>query len=276
MREQTSRRVGLAMKLAAIVGITATTIGTIAAWYLAGRLEATVDETLDVTQISLETLDQTITVADDVISNTEGALVAAAETLEGLVVTVDASSGVVADIESVMGELAPALRSTVIAIRDTAEAADGVDGVLRALDSVPFAPSYDPDEPFGTTLRTLSDDLAPLADALGSSAENLADFRRDADATRVDLMDFAAQVRELSTSVGASDLLLDRYRSTTEYARALTEQTDRSLSRDANFSRALIVLVGLAVAVAQVVPYWIGRELMSLVPPTSATSAPQG
>lgn len=260
------RRAGVAMQAAAIIGVAAAIVGTIAAWYLAGRLERTVDETLGVTQTSLITLDQTITVADEVISTTEAALVAAASTLEGLVVTVDSSTQVIGDLDAVLTELAPALDATIRAVRDTADAADAVDSVLRALDSVPFAPSYEPDEPFGATLRSLADDIEPLAAALGSGAESLGRFDADVAESATDLSLFAAEVRRLSTSVGEGDRLLDSYRATTANARVVAEQTEQDLARDVVFSRVLIVVVGLALAVAQIVPYWIGRELMNSAP----------
>jgi hypothetical protein len=65
----------------------------------------------------------------------------------------------------------------------------------------------------------------------------------------------------IDRSLDESRRLIERYRLSTAEAAALTTTTQEDLDRDVWLSRLLIVVLGVAIAVGQIAPFHIGREL---------------
>ncbi|MDH5291396.1 MAG: hypothetical protein OEY41_15485, partial [Acidimicrobiia bacterium] len=59
-------------------------------------------------------------------------------------------------------------------------------------------------------------------------------------------------------------------------ARQVAEEARRDLTRDENFPRIIILIAGLNVAVGQLVPLWVGSELIEEVTPTADETVPGG
>ncbi len=261
-RPSARRRAGLLMQAVAYVGLVATIVGTVAAWRLIGSFERTVGDSLDLTAETLVTLDESLTVAEDVTASVDDALASAEETLRAVVVSVEGSSAVVGRVDDLLGVAAPSVRSAVATLENVARVGATIDDVLSQLNDIPFGPDYRPPVPLGEQFDQLSRDLAPVADALEQGDGDLSLFADSSDelATRVGAL--ADAVGQVNRDLDQSEALLEAYRARADRAVTITGRADDDLDRDVTTTRILLVIVGLAVAVGQLVPFWVGKELV--------------
>jgi hypothetical protein len=102
----------------------------------------------------------------------------------------------------------------------------------------------------------------PIADSLEGAAAELGEFAEGSDALTAELAALAGDVEEVRRQLAGSEALLDAYRVTTADALDLAGTTRDDLGTDLARTRLLIVLLGLTFAVGQIVPAWVGRELL--------------
>lgn len=257
------------MQSVAYVGLVASLVGTIAAWRLIGRFESTVDETLGVTSESLVTLEQTITVAEAVVASVDDALVAAETSLTSLTASVGSTGAVLEEIEGLATTVAPSIDRAVTTLDDVADVGRTIDNVLGQLDRIPFGPDYSPPEPLGEQLDQLGRDLEPVATALGDSSSSLSDLRTSTDRLETSVRAFADAISKVNSDLDESEAILQQYRATAERAQILTAGVQADLDTDVRVTRILAVIVGLAVAVGQIVPFWVGKELVAAAESTT-------
>ena len=105
------------------------------------------------------------------------------------------------------------------------------------------------------------DDLRPIADDLRSSTTSLRDLSGSSDELVAQLAALDEDLTQLDTSLDQSTVLLETYRADTAEAIALAQDSLDDLDRDIALSRALAVVLALSIAVGQVAPFHIGREL---------------
>ncbi len=272
-RPAATRRAGLVMQGVAYVGLVATIVGVIAGWRLIGSFERTVGDSLDLTAESLVTLDESLTVAENVTASVDEALASAEESLRAVVVSVERSSAVVGRVDGLVGVVAPSLRSTVTTLENMARVGATIDDVLTQLSEIPFGPDYRPPLPLGDQLDQLSRDLAPVAEALESTEGDLSLFADSTDDLAMRVGELADAVGQVNRDLDQSEALLEAYRERASRAVTITDRADTDLDRDATTSRILLVIVGVAVAVGQVVPFWVGKELLARAREMEAAAA---
>ena len=145
--------------------------------------------------------------------------------------------------------------------------------MLRELSAVPFGPEYDPQPASATSVQAVRDDLQPIADDLSNASGTLSDLSASSDDVTDRLDALAIDLDAVDRSLDESRVLIDRYRQSTSDASALAAGTRDDLDRDVWLSRVLIVVLGLAIAVGQIAPYRIGRELARTPSPTGSLTA---
>lgn len=246
----------------AVLGLVAAVAGTISAWTVVGQLEETVDDSLLLTEATLVTLDDTIVLADGIVESISDSLDALEASLDTAAGSFGSATGVLADASTLSAEVAPSLTATEESIRDLADTAGLLDGFLRGLSAVPFAPDYDPDVGLATRLETIADDLGPAAQTLEGAGENLDEVIADLERFRSDVEDLRDSVAAIGAEVDSSSRLVDEYAARTDEAMILTVDTREDLDRDVAVTRAMIVLGGFAAALFTIVPAWVGRELV--------------
>lgn len=261
-RPHARRRAGRVMQIVGIVGVVAALVGTVAGYRFVGRFNGTVAESLDLTAQTVVTLERTITETEDVVVSVEGALSSAELALSDLVTAVGRSGDVVSQVDTIAGTVGPSVESAVATLDDAASVGRTIDSVLGQLDALPFGPNYDPDVPLGVQLERLSDDLEPVAQALGDSSEELGRFEESTADVEDSMRNLQASVARVNTELGESKSVLAEYRTAAERAAQLAADAQLDLDRDALWSKVMILIVGLAVAVGQIVPIWVGTELV--------------
>jgi methyl-accepting chemotaxis protein len=262
------RSLGRAVMVAAIVAAITCLIGIIVAWQLVGDLGRTTKSSLVIAGDTLATVDDTLDVADSVIQSVHGGIGTVQDSLTTLTTAVDDGSSTLGVVSDLTADIAPSVERIASGLGGLETAAATVDGVLQQLSDLPFGPDYDPEAGLASQVQLIRDDLQPIADDLTNASGTLSDLAASSDAVIARLDELSADLDDIERSLAESGELIERYRRSTADALALATTTREDLDRDIWLSRILIVVLGLAIAVGQVAPFRIGREL--------ARSGPRG
>lgn len=260
-RRVSVRAVGAAMMSVAALGVVVALVGTVLAWQSIGQLGTSVDRSLVLGEEALSSVDATLDIAEDAFEALDQGLETVAGALEAVSLVVTETAGV-SDAASVLaGEVAPSLDRVDEALGTLQGVTGSIDTVLRQLSQLPFGPNYDPDTSFDAAIAGIRSDLAPIADSLREAAAELDGFAEGTGELRAATDQLAVDVTILRGSLAGTGALIDTYRITASNAVELAEESRADLDDEIGRSRLLVVLLGLAFALAQFVPAWIGREL---------------
>lgn len=250
------------MVAVAVVGAVTAVTGTVVGWIFVGQLNDTTTESLEVTEQALDAIDDTIDLADDVLVSTNEAVGALAEALEAVSGSFDSATGAIDDIADLATTIGPSLDEATSTIRTLESVGGTIDGVLGALSNIPFGPDYDPDDGLGDTFGRLAEALEPVPAELETTAGGLTDFTDAAGGLQDQLDDLAASVRAVDDDLATTDELVDQYRASVTEARAVARRTGEDLDGTVTLLRVLLVIGGVALLFGQIVPLWVGRELL--------------
>ncbi len=137
-----------------------------------------------------------------------------------------------------------------------------IDDVLRGVASIPFAPDYDPAVPLDEAVAGVREGLAPLAGDVRGIADELDELAMGSGDLQSQLTELAADVSSTRLALSGSSALLDQYRASASDALAVARASREDLDADRMRSRIVAVVLGLTIALGQVVPAWVGRELL--------------
>lgn len=256
------RRAGSAMIVIAVVGVVVAFAGTITAWRLLGELNASTRDTLVVTISTIDSVEDSIDLADQVLEATIDSVDTASSTLDTLATSFEAGTGVVDEIDDLTTTVGPTLRDAAVTLRQLEDVGSTIDALLGNLSSIPFAPDYAPDRELGESIGAVADEIEKLPAEFDQTSEDLAGFG-------LALGDVQRQIRALATDIGAvndslseTGPLIADYRDNIADARAIAVSTRDDLDGSVALMRLLLVLGGLVFAAGQLVPFWVGRELL--------------
>ena len=265
------RRVGMAMLGVGALGIVAAVLGTLVGLGLVSRIDATFGNTLTLTSATLETVEESLTVAGNTMALVDEGLTEADGTLRSLVATVDEGEESLAAIAELTGtDVADSLTAVEDSMPALIQVAEAVDTSLSTLSSLPFGPPYNPERPFDDSMRSLQASLDGLPEQLreqseliASASDNLDEVGRGADGV-------ADSVQALDEGLTDARELLEGYSATATEARSLIDETEAELGRQARLARIMVVVMGVAVALSQVVPLYFGWLLFEGTQPPFA------
>ena len=257
----TRRSLGRAIMVAAVVACVTCLVGIVVAWQLVGELAHTTRSSLVIVNDTLVTVDDTLDVADTIIESVDGGIGTVRDSLDTMSTTVDDGATTLRVFADLTDDLAPSLEQVDSGLGDLESAVDVVDGALRQLSDLPFGPDYDPATGLAASVQAVRDDLQPITDDLTTASSTLSELASSSDEV-IDRLDaLAVDLDAVDRSLDESRVLIDRYRQSTSDASTLAAGTSDDLDRDVWFSRVLIVVLGIAIAVGQIAPFRIGREL---------------
>jgi methyl-accepting chemotaxis protein len=246
----------------AVAGALIAVFGTIVGWVFVGQVATASDDTLEVTLQSLDAIDDTIDLADEVLASSADAIATLAATLTTVSGSFDAGTQAIEDIAGLATTIGPSLEDAARTVRTLENIGGDIDSVLAALSNLPLAPDYDPDAGLGATFGQLADTLDTLPGQLESTASSLTDFTGSADEVQQQLDDLAASVGSISSDLGDTDALIDQYRASVADARTLALSANDDLDTGVVLVRLLLVVAGITLLVGQIVPLWLGRSLL--------------
>lgn len=248
-------RVVPVMRLVAVVGLIAAVVGGATGWLLLGRTEAALDASLDLTADTLTALDASAGVAADSVDALSLALRSVEQTSADLDVAFADGEALTRELaDLVRGDVAGSIRSVDDSLPGLITVAGTIDTTLGALSSLPFGPSYSPDQSFRASLEGLSDSLDGLPERLVDQADLI-------DATSTSLgqvgdgvADLALELAGFETTLTQTTQLLDTYETTITDGQALVVASRDDLGGVLVAARIGVVLLAVAFALLQIVP----------------------
>jgi len=243
----------------AVVGILAAVVGQV----VIGDVNKSVDDSLVLTNKALDvvvdSINQTSTIVDTVKSGVESI----GATLSTVTSSVDQTSTAIDNSTQFIGGSLPDALDAVSNVLPTIQSvASSIDDALRFASRAPFGPNYNPAKPFDETIGELATAIHPLPDQLRSLSKDFAGLNSSSQAISTQLGTLAGNVHLLDQQLGQVSTLVDRYSKTATEAKFLTAVSRSRLATSVRTARILLVLLGVMFALGQIVPIWLGLELM--------------
>jgi methyl-accepting chemotaxis protein len=260
--EPVRRRAGRAMLGVGAVGLVVATAGTVVAWRLVGHVNDATRDTLDVTVESLDSLENTLDLAEEILVSTTDSLDAVETNLDAIGSSFDTGSEVVSDLSDLSDTTGPALSDATATLRQLETLGSQIDTILATVASVPFGPDYDPENGLGATFGRLADNIEPLPVELAETSTSLDDFETTLGTLETEVGILADTIHEVNEGLDGSEALLDGYRTNVEEAQEVANRSRDDLDQDDTMLRVLILIAGVNFAATQIVPLWIGWELL--------------
>ncbi len=259
----TKRSAGRIMVAIAYIGVAASLIGAVVGWRFLGELSEANKQGLELAEESLNAADASLVVADDIVQSVDGTLEALNGTILAVGAGIDATTSVAGSVSDLAGSVPATLDRIDDGLASIESIATTIDTTLSQLSRIPLAPTYDPDVELGEAVGGLRADISPLADSLRGVSDSLATFSTSGDDLEAQLDALADGIADVQVAVSGTTGVIDQARVSTADALALAQTTLGEIGTQLAMSRLFLVIIALVIAVGQIVPYWMGRELLS-------------
>lgn len=248
-----------------VVGLIVTTVVVVLGLRLVDRGTAVLDDSLDLTAEAVDTLDATVVVAADATDAAASGLDTITVALRDTATSLDGAETLFAGTADAIGGVVPdsidSIRQAIPALIQSAEflqgALEGLSffGVELPADRLPTAQLREIDENLtdvAVRLRASSGRLDAVAEQmgeLGGSATSLSD-----------------ELARLGSNLQQADALLESYADTTERIAALVAEARSDLDAQRSDGRTLVILLGVIIALGQLVPLSLGWRALRRPP----------
>lgn len=255
-RAELVRFTGLAVIFLSITGL-------IVGLLLTRSLGDDLGSTVSVSRSALEAINETIEVVDMVAADTASSLESAAGSVDSASATIE---GAISSIEQMADFLDEELPSTIESIQATMPAAiqtaTAIDSTLSTL--ALFGVDYEPDEPFGESLASVSVALISLPMELRAQSESLRSLLPSAEQLATETGDLSDAMGELTQSLEGFTTLTERYETTLLEANLVIDRTDVSVDRSLWLIRGLVLIVAVAGVGVGIALISVARSLETL------------
>lgn len=256
-RPEYDRALGVAGIAIGVLVIVGAIIAAFLGWRLIGRAGESVAATLDVTRSVVQTIDDTIQVADLAVTEAGDGLDTIRVALIGTQETLTTAGLVLTDTATLVGTDIPdgldSVRETMPALIQSAQLIDSALGALS------FAGiDFSPDQPPQNSLADVDAGLADVSVQLRESSAGLDDFGSDFESMSADVGSVAADLDGIVETLSRTDTLLDQYRTTTAATATVVDETAAGVADQTSDARLLLVLILGVVALGQVLPIGAG------------------
>ena len=256
----TRRRIGWAVTIAAVVAAVACLVGAVVAWQLLGELRDRTATSLQLLESTLNNVDDTLAIAQDVTGTVGSSLDTIEQSLAILTQGVEDGATALDAVADLTEDVPPALDRldrTLVRLRDAAAV---VDTGLNAIGQLPIGPNIS-DTQLAASVDGVRGDISPIADGLRNSTSSIRSLAGSSGELVVQISALEDDLAELDESLDRSAELLDQYRADTEEAIVLAQESLDDLDRNILLSRLLIVILAVTIAIGQIAPFDIGRQL---------------
>ena len=203
----------------AVAGVLIAIIGTVVIWLFLSDLQDTTNRSLLMGEQATVTLNETIDVADQVLTAVDDGLTTVQSTLGTLDDLLQSTAGLADATGSLSSTLPASFDNIDAALATVQNLGETVDSTLAALSSLPFGPNYNPKVPLPEAIGNLREALDPIAADLTSISGELQDFASGSG-------DLSAQIDSLTTDVARTRAALE---GTTEFVEHAPMRVDRTL-----------------------------------------------
>lgn len=239
----------------AVAGVLIAIIGTVVIWLFLSDLQDTTDRSLLMGEQATVTLNETIDVAEQVLSAVDDGLTTVQSTLGTLDDLLQSTAGLADATGSLSSTLPASFDNIDAALATVQNLGETVDSTLAALSSLPFGPNYNPKVPFPEAIGNLRKALDPIATDLTSISGELQNFASGSGDLSAQIDSLTADVARTRDALAGTDDLLAQYRQTTTEAGQLAAQTRDDLSGSMTRMRIVLIAAALLLALSQFVPW---------------------
>jgi methyl-accepting chemotaxis protein len=264
------------MVIIGCVGVAISLVAALVGQVVIGDIDNSVDDSLVLTNKALDVVLDSINVTTTIVDTVKSGVNSIGTTLTTVTSSMDQTSAAInSSTEFIGGSLPDALDAVSNVMPTIQSVANSIDDALRFLSRAPFGPNYNPAKPFDEAIGQLATAIDPLPEQLRQLSQNFAGLGSSSQAISAQLSTLANDVHRLDEQLGQVSTLVDRYTKTATEAKLLATVSRSQLSSSARNARVLLVLFGLVFAFGQIVPIWLGLELMRGGPqaPFADTSA---
>lgn len=260
MRAQT---LGRLMVAAAIIALVGSVVGGIAGLVLVRELNASLGRSLDLTVEALTAVDDSLGVAADTLVLVDDGLANTQETSEEVVTALRTGADLLSSTADLTeNELAPSISAVEDTLPNLVTVAAAADTALSALARLPIGITYDPEQGLDESLVDIQTSLAGTGDQLVDQSSLIRDASDQLGTVATGAGVIADDLAELDQGVADARVLVEDYATTAGRTRELIEATRNDLTARSTVAAAMVVLLALAVAVGQLAPLWLGRQLL--------------
>lgn len=250
---------GRILLVVAAVGAAATVTATVVGVGFLTELDRSLEASLGVSTRAVEALVATVDLAEETLGMVERSLGRTVRTTRDVGGALgDAGDVLDATADLTEDQLASSLQEVGDALPALIQVAAVIDRTLSALDRVPFGPDYDPAEPFDDSLRAVQVEIADLPETLREQADLLRESRRSMRTVGTGIDQIANDLDGLHRSLSAAREVLAGYAVTAAEARDLLSERRAGLGARLDVGRGLVVVLGAAFTLGQVVPAGAG------------------
>lgn len=264
MRPWLYRTLGIALICVAMIGF----LFSLVALVSLPRLKAGVtDSLMGNLKLASDTLDnsaQGLQVADQSLQKSIESVTALQDTITSTAQTINATTPMVDTMAKLARQDLPntitTAQTSLAAAQDSAKI---IDGVLRALSSIPFVPKdlYNPPVPLDQALGQVSASLDPMPAALSTMEKSLTTSRDNLNTVQGDFTRMAANISDIKTSLQDARVVVDQYSALAAEMQSRLSRWEARLPGLINLAAWVLAFVFLWIAIAQVGLFLQGWEL---------------
>lgn len=258
-----SRTLGRFMMVMSIVAIVASIAGGVAGIVLVQELRGSLGRSLDITVDALAAIDDSLTVAADTLALVDDALVDTERTSGEVVAALGTGADLLRSTADLTEEeLAPSIGAVERSLPNVVAVASAADSALSALSRLPIGISYDPAQGLDDSLRELETSLSGTSEELAQQSALVREAGDQLDVVSDGAAQIADDLAQLDAGITEAQALIADYSSTADDTRRLIQSTRGDLAERSTVATVMVAAIALAVAVGQLAPFWIGRQIL--------------
>ncbi len=208
------RILGVTLAVTAVMGLLLCLFGLVAVWRVKIPLTASLNGSLDLAANSLEITSQGLALADQSLQTATASAATMQTTVETLAKSISDTTPMLISLDTLMGvDLPDSVRSAQSSLSAAQQGAAIIDGMLRALTSVPFVPKdlYNPPVPLQVALGQVSDSLNGLPNTFTTLSASLKTAQGNVQDIKENIQLIADDVGEITASLQDSLDVIHQY-----------------------------------------------------------------
>ena len=265
MNSSIKRITGIVLILAAVGGLLFSLAGLVGTWALKPTITNSLLSDIGTLSDALSATSDGLQIASDSLSTSIDSVTALQYTVQATADTIDTTTPMVETMAALAKEDLPAtITATQTSLLAAQESAKIIDGVLGALNNIPFIPNnvYDPPIPLHVALADVSASLEGLPPALKTidqsletSGENLKSIHKN-----INLM--ADNIKTIKASLEDAQGVVDAYQKLVSDMQKRTTHIEERLPGWINLLAVLMTFIFLWLFVAQIGLFLQGWDLL--------------
>ena len=245
------------------IAMVVSVVGILVGQSVIGQVQGSVDDSLVLTNQALVVVVDSIHTTSTIVATVRTGVTNISSTLDTLNKSVADTTTAIAGSTTFIGTSLPSALDAVNNVLPTIQSvAHSVDSALRVISQAPFGPNYNPAKPFDQAIGDLSTAISPLPAELRTLSQQFNGLTASSKKISDQLGVLSGDVQRLDQQLSQVSALVDRYAQTAANAQAVTALSRHNLASSARAARVLLVLLGALFAIGQIVPIWLGTELL--------------